>query len=132
MIDRVVFRIGPAVGAVGMAEAVGYSQHVSGKVLAVRWSYPTGNTANSTDILLRDEGGAQLNYFALIENENDASGGVFYPRASVQFEPNGAGDREYGADFPAWDYHIVHGRIRGHLRQTNAGTVAEVTVWLGK
>lgn len=126
MIDRIQFSTGLATGTAGSATATGYSQHVSGIILAVNVAYGDSPPGATTDFTLTDENDpATENIVTLTNNATDAK---LYPRRQVQSNANAG--LTYDGTRTVNEPYVVHGRLKAKIDQANANDYCLVTVWL--
>ena len=125
MIDRIQFSTGEAMGDAGNATATGYSQPISGRVLAVSVHYQ-GAPPVTTTLLVYDENDPTAEPIVHLFNTN--SDRKLYPRRAVSTF-DGA-DVLYSEAFPVYDHFVAFGRLQAVLTQADQGCSALLTVWL--
>jgi hypothetical protein len=125
MIDVVKFSTGAASGSAGSAAATGYSQPVSGRVLAVAIDYQDSPPA-TTDVTLSDENDPIAEMIVNLANAN--SNVKLYPRRLI--EQNDGTDISYDGTNKVYESYVVYGRLKATIGGANSGDSAIVTVWL--
>ena len=125
MIDRIQFSTGEAVGDAGNATATGYSQPVSGRVLALSVHYH-GAPPVTTTLLIYDENDGTADPIVHLFNANNDR--KLYPRRAVSTF-DGA-DILYSEAFPVYDHFVAYGRLSAVLSLSDPGCSALVAVWL--
>jgi hypothetical protein len=125
MIDRVQFSTGAAAGGAGNATVTGYSQPISGRVLAVSVMY-VDEPPVTTDLLVYDENDPTADPIVQLFNTNTDR--KIYPRRAINAF-DGA-DILYTDAFPVYDHFVVHGRLSAVMVGADPGDSVELTVWL--
>ena len=125
MIDMIKFSTGVAVGGAGNATVTGYSQPISGRVLAVSVMY-VDEPPGTTDLLVYDENDPTADPIVQFFNTNTDR--KIYPRRSISAF-DGA-DILYTDAFPVYDHFVVHGRLSAVIVGADPGDSVELTVWL--
>jgi hypothetical protein len=133
MIDLIKFSTGAAAGGAGNATVTGYSQPISGRVLAVSVMY-VDEPPVTTDLLVYDENdhevGAKRHPIAdpIVQLFNTNTDRKLYPRRAISTF-DGA-DILYADAFPVYDHFVAHGRLSAVMVGADPGDSVELTVWL--
>ena len=125
MIDVIKFSTGVAVGGAGNATVTGYSQPISGRVLAVSVLY-LDEPPSTTDLLVYDENDPIADPIVQLFNTNTDR--KLYPRRAISAF-DGA-DILYADAFPVYDHFVAHGRLSAVIVGADPGDSVELTVWL--
>jgi hypothetical protein len=123
MIDRIEINTGLTSGGAGASTATGYSQQVSGNIIAVYIAYGGSPPAGTTDVTLQDdEDPASEN---IINKANSATAAKHYPLRLAQDNT--------GSNLTAiYTPYAVHGRLKLTIAQANDDDWAVATVWLDR